>query len=67
MDEKRPITSEAPSTVAPSPIGDEKGVGFIQEAGGIRGWLMKEVDTKQCTGPLSAFCFMTGFMYVLGA
>lgn len=28
------------------------------------GWLMTEVESKECTGPLSGFCFMTGFMCV---
>uniref|UniRef100_A0A0W0FLY0 Uncharacterized protein n=1 Tax=Moniliophthora roreri TaxID=221103 RepID=A0A0W0FLY0_MONRR len=25
-------------------------------------WLKEEVDPKECTAPLAAFCFMTGFM-----
>jgi hypothetical protein len=27
-------------------------------------YLMADVDPAQCTGPLAAFCFMTGYMYV---
>lgn len=31
----------------------------------VRSYLMEEIDTKQAAAPLSAYCFMTGFMSVL--
>jgi hypothetical protein len=30
----------------------------------IRAFLAEEIDTAQAAAPLSAYCFMTGFMYV---
>lgn len=43
---------------------EEKAVSTTRTSRNSAVWdyLMTEVDTKQCTAPLSAFCFMTGFM-----
>jgi len=30
----------------------------------LRSFFMEEIDTAQAAAPLSAYCFMTGFMYV---
>ena len=37
---------------------------FPWTSAGLKEYLMMEVDPSQSSGPLSAFCFMTGFMYV---
>lgn len=30
----------------------------------VKGFFYEEIDEKRAIGPLAAFCFMTGFLYV---
>lgn len=72
VDEK--ATSEKPAQhshpIAPKPDASLVQVAHDIEAfhslgmRSIRSFFMEEIDTAQAAAPLSAYCFMTGFMYV---
>jgi len=52
------------SSGAPKVLDSERGV-EQPKSSTLRDYLMAEVDPALCTGPLAAYCFMTGLMFVI--